>query len=140
MDKYIDKIRELKKENYKLKKYKVFVDKNKDTKGIYKEITNLKNKSDDLEKLKKDFKSLEQENIQLKNQIKHLKDSELSFVNKSKFYQQQMKINDLESEIVTLQEEKKQIYKDHEETFERNKILELIVQKLKDITIEVEKL
>ena len=140
MDKYIDKIRELRKENHKLKKYKVFVDKSKDSKSIYNEISNFQKEMGNFEILQKKYKSLDEENKKLKKLVGKLQDSELSFVNKNKFYHQQMKINELQEQINILKQEKDQIYKDHEETFERNKILELIVEKLKDITSEVEKL
>ena len=126
MDKYIEKIRELKRENGKLKKYKVFVEKSKDTNTIYNEIKGFKKESEQIPGLKKRCNELLSENKRLQSKIFDLNNSQLSFANKSNFYKQQMQINKLEEDMRKLKEE----YKD---TFERNKILEMIVEKLEPI-------
>ena len=126
MDKYIEKIRELKRENGKLKKYKVFVEKSKDSKSIYNELKGFKKESEQIPGLKKRCNELLSENKRLQSKISDLNNSQLSFANKSNFYKQQMQINKLEEEQIKLKEE----YKD---TFERNKTLEMIVEKLEPI-------
>lgn len=137
MDKYIEKIRMLKKENMKLKKYKIFVEKNKDTKLIYNEIKNLQNEENKYKILQKDFIFLQEENKLLSKQVLELKNSELSFANKNKFYKQQIQINSLEEDIKILNNEKNQIYEDHKDTFEKNKDMEIVINRLKNIFDDV---
>lgn len=137
MDKYINKIHELKKENIKLKKYKIFVEKNKNTKSIYSEIENLQNEKTKFEILKQDFSKLNEENNILKSKILKFKESELSFANKNKFYSQQIEINNLKENIIKLEKEKKQIYEDHRDTFKKNKDMQIIIDRLKNIFNDV---
>jgi len=126
MDKYIEKIRELKRENMKLKKYKVFVEKSKDSKSIYDQIKNLQIKLEKKDALETRCKHLLSENKILQSKVSKLQRSELSFANKSNFYKQQIEINQLEENIEKLKDE-------YKNTFERNKKLEMIVEKLADV-------
>jgi len=125
MDKY-EKIRELKRENIKLKKYKNFVNKSKDTKEIYDKIKDLQEEFDKYQKCKKRCSDLLYENQTLQQTLLKLQQSELSFANKSNFYKQQMQINRLNENIEKLNH-------DYKQTFERNKDLEKVVEKLKDV-------
>lgn len=140
MDKYIEKIKELRRENMKLKKYKLFVEKSKDSKSIYDEIKNLRNELNKYKNLGTELNRSKDLNLQLQTQIYKLQQSELSFANKSNFYRQQMEINDLEEEVEKQKTEKDKIYDDHKDTFERNEKLEGIVDKLKNLLKDVAEL
>ena len=131
MDKYIKKIRELKRENIKLKKYKVFVEKNKDTKSIYNDIENYQKEIKKNKILVSDLKQFIIKNKELLIKINNLKNSELSFVNKSNFYKQQIEINILNEKIKNNEKEKVEINKQNENMYKRNKFLEDILLQFK---------
>lgn len=133
MDKHIEKIRELKRDNNKLKKYKNFVEKSKDTKSIYDEIKNLKNQLEKYENLDQELQNCKLQISKYKTEISNLNKSELSFANKSNFYKQQMEINQLK-------DDKDKLNKNYKETFEKNKKLENIVEKLQDVFEDIEEL
>lgn len=140
MDKYIEKIKELKRENHKLKKYKLFVEKSKDTNIIYNEIKDLQNQLAYYQNMETKFKHTLNLNLQLQTQIDSLLLSELTFANKTQFYRQQMEINQLEEKVEKQKTEKDKYYEDHKDTFERNNKLQNIVNKLKDLLEDVDNL
>ena len=125
-NKHIEKIRELKRENMKLKKYKTFVQKSKDSKEIYNEMKDLQNEVNKYQACKKHSEHLLYENKMLQAQVLKLEQSELSFANKSNFYKQQILINQLNETVENLNN-------NYKKTFEKNKKLEIIVNKLQSL-------
>lgn len=142
MDKYINlddsvklkKIIELKKEINKLKKYKNFVEKSKDTKQILDDIIFLQKEQEKYKELQKRYNDLLKENKLLSNNLDKLKQSELSFVNKNTFYHQEMTINSLKQKIQEMEREKEEIKENNKEILIKNEKLERVVDKIMEIT------
>jgi DNA repair exonuclease SbcCD ATPase subunit len=92
-----------------LKKYKMFIEMEKDTKLLY---TKFKGLTDENQKLKQIIETQKEKiskyvlkNSEINNENKELKNSELTFANKKKFYELQLIINELEEKKSNLEEQ-----------------------------------
>lgn len=115
--KYIKKIEELQKKVNELYKYKNFVELEKNSKNFFQKFEKINKNNlllvNHIKTQKNTIDLLKRERDEYKKKLTQLKDDGLTFVNKKKFYEINLKINDLEKN----NEELKNIIKNKEDIF-----------------------